>query len=197
MGLPEISRVTWQVWHVSEMIHKLIIESRLILHLPRINTHFSWCRSSCTQISKFMGPTWGPPRSCRSQMGPMLAPWTLVSGYPLFEYRCRLQWLIKASTDRNCIIYYDRQDTIHNIFRIRISYKLIPTCYSREPSTGRMSNQWSWAVVGPSHLAIICLTNGPTKLELASVWQILFGKTDYFLYPLCDDIILKKHIKMC
>ena len=31
------------------------------------------------QIAKFMGPTWGPPRSCRLQMGPMLAPWTLLS----------------------------------------------------------------------------------------------------------------------
>ena len=28
-----------------------------------------------------MGPTWGPPGSCRPQMGPMLAPWTLLSGY--------------------------------------------------------------------------------------------------------------------
>ena len=34
-----------------------------------------------TQIAKFMGPTWGPPGSCRPQMGPMLAPWTLLSGY--------------------------------------------------------------------------------------------------------------------
>ena len=34
-----------------------------------------------TQITKFMGPTWGPPGSCRPQMGPMLAPWTLQSGY--------------------------------------------------------------------------------------------------------------------
>ena len=33
-----------------------------------------------SQITKFMGPTWGPPGSCRPQMGPMLAPWTLLSG---------------------------------------------------------------------------------------------------------------------
>ena len=26
------------------------------------------------QIAKFMGPTWGPPGSCRPQLGPMLAP---------------------------------------------------------------------------------------------------------------------------
>ena len=32
------------------------------------------------QIAKFMGPPWGPPGSCRSQVGPMLAPWTLLSG---------------------------------------------------------------------------------------------------------------------
>ena len=34
-----------------------------------------------TQTAKFMGPTWGPSGSCRPQMGPMLAPWTLLSGY--------------------------------------------------------------------------------------------------------------------
>ena len=36
------------------------------------------------QIAKFMGPTWGPPGSCRPQMGPMLAPWTLLSGSTQF-----------------------------------------------------------------------------------------------------------------
>ena len=39
-------------------------------HLPRVQS----------QISKFMGPTWGPPGSCRPQMGPMLAQWALLSG---------------------------------------------------------------------------------------------------------------------
>ena len=31
-------------------------------------------------IKKYMGPTWGPPGSCRPQMGPMLSPWTLLFG---------------------------------------------------------------------------------------------------------------------
>ena len=35
---------------------------------------------SISQIAKFMGPTWGPPGSCRPQMGPMLAPRTLLFG---------------------------------------------------------------------------------------------------------------------
>ena len=34
-----------------------------------------------SQIAKFMGPTWGPPGSCRPQMDPILAPWTLLSGF--------------------------------------------------------------------------------------------------------------------
>ena len=33
-----------------------------------------------TQIAKFMGPTWGPPGSYWPQMGPILVPWTLLSG---------------------------------------------------------------------------------------------------------------------
>ena len=31
-----------------------------------------WCEYS--QTARFTGPTWGPPGSCRSQMGPMFAP---------------------------------------------------------------------------------------------------------------------------
>ena len=32
------------------------------------------------QIARFTWPTWGPPGSCRPQVSPMLAPWTLLSG---------------------------------------------------------------------------------------------------------------------
>ena len=32
-----------------------------------------------TLMARFMGPTWGPPESCRPQMGLMLTPWTLLS----------------------------------------------------------------------------------------------------------------------
>ena len=33
-------------------------------------------------IARFMGPTWGPPGADRTQIGPMLAPWSLLSGFP-------------------------------------------------------------------------------------------------------------------
>ena len=45
--------------------------------LPQVNATLP---QTITQIAKFTGPTWGPPGSCRPQMAPMLAPWTLLSG---------------------------------------------------------------------------------------------------------------------
>ena len=33
-----------------------------------------------SQITRFMGPKWDPPGSWRPQVGPMLVPWTLLSG---------------------------------------------------------------------------------------------------------------------
>ena len=34
-----------------------------------------------SQIAKFMGPKWGPTGSCQPEMGPTLAPWSLLPGY--------------------------------------------------------------------------------------------------------------------
>ena len=40
------------------------------------------CRCpSITLIARFMGPTWGPSGADRTQVGPMLASWSLLSGY--------------------------------------------------------------------------------------------------------------------
>ena len=39
------------------------------------------CSRAITQMARFMGPTWDPPGADRTQVGPMLAPWTLLSGY--------------------------------------------------------------------------------------------------------------------
>ena len=46
-----------------------------------------------TQIARLMGPTWAIPGSCRSQVGPMLAPWTLLSGQIIPQLSCYIkQW---------------------------------------------------------------------------------------------------------
>ena len=50
--------------------------------------HVGWYHSQAmrtvqwvnTLIARFMGPTWGPSGADRTQVGPLLAPWTLFSG---------------------------------------------------------------------------------------------------------------------
>ena len=52
-----------------------------------------------SQIARFMGPSWGPPGTCWPQMGPMLAPWTLLSGFCYFPcYEVDLIIMPPAST---------------------------------------------------------------------------------------------------
>ena len=38
------------------------------------------CSGIHTLIARFMGPTWDPSGADRTQVGPILAPWTLLSG---------------------------------------------------------------------------------------------------------------------
>ena len=46
----------------------------------RIFPRRTYAISKTSQIAKYVGPTWSPTGSCRPQMGPMLALWTLPSG---------------------------------------------------------------------------------------------------------------------
>ena len=56
-----------------------------------------WCKprhltlTLRSQIARFMEPTWGPPGSCRPQIGPMLARWTLLSGMHITQLDPGLQ----------------------------------------------------------------------------------------------------------
>ena len=49
-------------------------------HIGRCVTHGRQQLKWPTLIARFMGPTWGPSEADRTQVGPMLAPWTLLSG---------------------------------------------------------------------------------------------------------------------
>ena len=46
-----------------------------------------WWARCVVPDSRFMGPTWGPLGADRTQVGPMLAPWTLLSEVPLWIQR--------------------------------------------------------------------------------------------------------------
>ena len=46
--------------------------------MPHLCNAYNMVLHQWSQIANFMGPTWGPPGSCRPQMCPMWAPWTLL-----------------------------------------------------------------------------------------------------------------------
>ena len=55
-------------------------------------------------IARFIGPTWGPSGADRAQLGPMLAPWTLLSGHwpSLCYYVESLKCSCKNTAWRGC-----------------------------------------------------------------------------------------------
>ena len=81
---------TLQRRHTNDMAPQIIdiccIQNSLFGLTGKAIWNFS---SIISQIARFMGPSWGPPGSCRSQMSPMLAPWTLLSGFFVFAIQ---QW---------------------------------------------------------------------------------------------------------
>ena len=146
-----------------------------------------WCSSditvmisSCiTQITKFMGPTWGPPGSCRPQMGPMLAPWTLLSGkvwniwVRSWNCGCLVTWfpyqLIakpgnKTATvlwpDPSVVSIFEKISTVipqYTPDAISIMYMMGGCCCSRSPVSQHIM-LYNWL-----HMGILWCCNLPAK----------------------------------
>ena len=53
---------------------------RLLVLASTVKCRYNVVQYNTTLIARFMGPTWGPSGANRTQVGPMLAPWTLLSG---------------------------------------------------------------------------------------------------------------------
>ena len=50
-------------------------------------------------IARFMGPRWGPSGAARTQVGPMLAPWTLLSG--TLQRQVQIIWTLSLTENYN------------------------------------------------------------------------------------------------
>ena len=61
-------------------------EEQQLIDPSRCGFNFESVIFKHTLIARFMGPTWGLPGANRSQVGPMLAPWSLLSRYPNVWY---------------------------------------------------------------------------------------------------------------
>ena len=91
------------------------------------------------QIAQFMGPTWGPPGSCRPQMDPMMAPWSMLMNSTL----CGIVW---RKINMFFISYHSSTLKVHNemaevfemlfhwrqgCFYLQIYLQYWPTTYKR------------------------------------------------------------------
>ena len=86
----------------------------------------------CTSlIARFMGPAWGPSGADRIQVGPMLAPWTLLSGVfcsPGHIASFIASWWHQTSTSANIELLVMSSGGIHHAIYLKWSIHLSFDC---------------------------------------------------------------------
>ena len=125
--------------------------------------------------ARFMGPTWGPSGADRTQVGPTLAPWTLVSGTAKRTIHITANAYIAYIASFDTVRYWNR---LIIIFNLRLSYTV--KCVRSTQMTlfrffGALGlrnlymRQWSWSSL--SHIMTIVwsktylLSTGPLGIK--------------------------------
>ena len=79
----------------TELINKAVCcirisgEKRVCVTFHVVWRRYVFCKRILNLIARFMEPTWGPSGADRTQVGPMMAQWTLLSGNAL-----RAEWRV-------------------------------------------------------------------------------------------------------
>ena len=89
-------------------------------------------------IAKFMGPTWGPSGADRTQVGPMLAPWNLLSRLLIkINNDVQCQWLVIPLCNERYVYlhklceycsdshYWDYKKKYPNLCQVNASHRLV------------------------------------------------------------------------
>ena len=90
--------------------------------LPRTTTS-----GGIAVIARSMGQTWGPSGAGRTQVGPMLAPWTLLSGY--VSTSCSIYGIYFQAITENLI---KTRGLNYGVFLLKASFYKIIYCWSKE-----------------------------------------------------------------
>ena len=88
-------------------------------------------------IARFMWPTWGPSGTDRTQVGPMLAPWTLLSGSVITMAvkmcLCRKSWRIYQIFFDLAKVFWSLAVSWCDVYSIIASWNILPpdlaTCF--------------------------------------------------------------------
>ena len=144
-------------------------------------------------IAKFMRPTWGPPGSYRHQMGPMLAPWTLLSrNEPTIAPWCSppipplgepttpallthpASRPAKPSHPAKCL-EYPHYLPVHCP---RLPWSQAALTALRRPRTDTMS-PWSWALLSSAGADIAPLCCAHSSIPASDLWETSSGMPRY------------------
>ena len=80
------SGVMYVLWcNISAMVKKKLATIRLLFKSVQFSNREKSSTDITSLIARFTGPTWHPSGADRTKMGPMLAPWTLLSGLPFVK----------------------------------------------------------------------------------------------------------------
>ena len=129
-------------------------------------TNGVYCETSDSrppQMTRFVGPTQDPPGSCRPHMGPMLAPWTLLSGSWLWLWEFLTNKLIKLSltyfllpTHKNIIqntqLFVHEKSWWHHQMETFSTYWPFVQDIHQSPVKSRHKGQWRGALM----FSLIC-----------------------------------------
>ena len=133
-----------------------------------------------SQMARFMGPTWGPPGSCRPEMGPMFAPWTLLSGLfvTLQCHRLLLHW---RHNEPDGVSNQQPHDCLLNSLFRRRSKKT-----SKFRATGLCAGIHRWPVNSPH--------KGPVTRKMFPFDDVIMGRAHVFTLSqmdlLCPSLVV-------
>ena len=101
-------------------------------------------------IARFMGRTWGPSGADRTQVGPMLAPWTLLSGV------CWIEGTWLAETQRTEFFCYAS---------FIVSYKIIYKQYSQSVTEPYIENKQN---ANKTQTSLTCISHACSHTDWAT-----------------------------
>ena len=85
-SMNDMKYASWQLHWEPYMTLSSMIQTALMYLLYSVqcsmtfHTLLQWLKQNTTSLARFVGPTLGPSGADRTQVGPMLVPWTLLSG---------------------------------------------------------------------------------------------------------------------
>ena len=122
-------------------------------------------------IARFMRPTWGPSGADMTQVGPMLAPWTLLSGITChslhINHSITMPWNLTLSNQNN-----HHKMVVH----MNLIIMLIIHLYVHSTAASRSCNHtWCYQVILHLHLYILF----PLLVKHVFAWLVSSGP--YFM----------------